>query len=179
MSWLGSRGLGVLIGLAILLGVYLYIRYQRTRPLGDGDGKPLWRGGVTFTMDDLEEQKFPDVTRKHFHFPLMGGTHRAYGRLEVTQKEIRWRSGLWWSLGQSCAKGSFQLSWDEIGEITLSDKPVTISSMGGFMNIVRQGGGRLRGEYLGDPGTVRRAIDTGMGQAQTGKSATDPPSNAI
>jgi hypothetical protein len=167
VSNLDLRGLGVLLGLVILAVIFLFIRYQRSQGLGDGTAEPFWRGGVSFLMDDLRSQQFTGVRRKRLHFPTIGMPSRGYGRLEVTKAGLYWRAGYLWSLGQNCARGSFQLPWAQIAGVTFSDKPGTISAMGGYMLIERQQDNRLNGEYLGDPSTVRKAFDTGRRLAES------------
>jgi len=88
--------------------------------------------------------------------------------MAVTHAGLHWSAGLWWTLGQNCARGSFQLPWDEIISVTLTEKPATISAMGGYMLIFHRHGHRLKGEYLGDPGTLRQALDAGQHLAEGG-----------
>lgn len=154
----GVDDLLIAIGVAVLIGAALWtyaIEQTRRKFVGTPD---LWNGLVSYRRTDLERAHIATLRVTRAPIRRLVGADIAVGRMALRADGLSWRPNRWWSLGLPLARGSIQVPWSDVADVSVTDAPGKVSSLGGVLAVRRTDGPELSGEFLGSQDALREAL---------------------
>jgi hypothetical protein len=161
----GAWNLAIVFGVIdlVIASVFTYAAWQSLR--AHRSSTLLWRGPMAFRAKELERLSLPGLRKKRAPFRRFIGWEIAGGQLEVRPDCLHWEAARWFPFGLlGVTRGTFEVPWMELEEVTVTDAPGTITALGGQLSISHIGDhSTLSGQFMGSQEALRDAIEKAQG----------------